>query len=100
MLIGSVRLAAAAGAPLLCAALVMAPAARAAAAARAVVAPAAAPGPAPVPPQAAQDDALKLVKDVFKDEYARRAPEDRSALAQRLVTQAGEEAAASAKRYV
>ncbi len=45
------------------------------------------PARAPEPPAQAVQDAEKLVKDVFKDEYAKRAPEDRKALATKLLDQ-------------
>jgi hypothetical protein len=43
---------------------------------------------APVPDPAKQKEAEKLVKDLFKDQYAKKAPADRQALAHALLDQA------------
>jgi hypothetical protein len=42
------------------------------------------PAPAPVPPAAAQERALKVIKDVFAEDYRKRPAADRLALAQRF----------------
>lgn len=42
---------------------------------------------APVPPEAEQATRLKALKDIYKDEYARRKPEERAALARKLFAQ-------------
>jgi hypothetical protein len=45
----------------------------------------------PAPPDPAdQRAAEKLVRDIFKDDYAKKSPQDRSALARRLLSQAQE----------
>jgi len=46
------------------------------------------PSKLPLPSEADQAQALKLVRDVFKDEYARKTPADRLALARKLLDQA------------
>jgi len=43
---------------------------------------------APVPDPAKQKDAEKLLKELFKDQYAKKAPADRRALARQLLAQA------------
>ncbi|HLY74005.1 MAG TPA: hypothetical protein VKU80_07785, partial [Planctomycetota bacterium] len=43
---------------------------------------------APVPEAAKQKEAEKLIKDLFKDQYAKKAPVDRKALGRLLLTQA------------
>jgi hypothetical protein len=48
------------------------------------------PPKAPVPGEAAQQDAVKLIRDLFKAEYARRAPADVQALAVKLLQQGRE----------
>src|SRR5688572_14273309 len=60
----------------------------------------AAPTRAPVPAQAAQDKALKLVKDVFADDYRKKTPADRVALAERLIEQAGDAGNDATTKYV
>jgi len=44
---------------------------------------------APVPDIGRQKQSEKLLKDLFKDQYAKKAPEDRLALARTLIEQAG-----------
>lgn len=44
----------------------------------------------PSPSAAEQAEAEKLIKDVFKEEYAKRAPADRLALARKMLAQASE----------
>jgi hypothetical protein len=56
--------------------------------------------PASVPEPAAQAEAEKLVREVFKAEYARRAPADRLALARRLLRQGQEAGDDAAARFV
>lgn len=41
----------------------------------------------PIPDAAAQKESLKLIRDVFKDDYARRGSTDRQALARKLLQQ-------------
>jgi hypothetical protein len=48
------------------------------------------PPKAPVPGEAAQQEAMKLIRDLFKAEYARRAPADVQALAAKLLQQGRE----------
>jgi hypothetical protein len=43
----------------------------------------------PVPEAAKQKEAEKLIKELFKDQYAKKAPADRQQLARLLLTQAG-----------
>jgi len=40
---------------------------------------------APEPDAAAQKDALKKIRDLFKDDFAKKAPADQQALARRLL---------------
>src|SRR5258706_13020549 len=47
---------------------------------------------APEPDAAAQKDTLKKIRDLFKDEYAKKAPADQQALARKLL-QSGMETA-------
>jgi formylglycine-generating enzyme required for sulfatase activity len=58
------------------------------------------PGKAPVPAEAAQAQAEKAIKDVFKAEYAKRRPADWRALAAKLLQQAKETKADPAARFV
>jgi hypothetical protein len=55
---------------------------------------------APVPPPAVCDEALKLVKDIFRAEYAKSRPDDKAALAAQLLQQARESNEATPSRYV
>ncbi len=43
----------------------------------------------PIPDAAKQREAEKLIKDLFKDQYGKKAPEDRKALARLLLEQSG-----------
>jgi len=52
------------------------------------------------PDPAALKDPEKLVHEVFKDDYAKKAPADRSALAERMVSQARETKGEPAMRFV
>lgn len=54
----------------------------------------------PVPDAAAQKESEKLVRDLFKEEYARKAPADRQLLARKLFQQAQESKDSPAPRYV
>ena len=54
----------------------------------------------PVPPAAAQKKAEGLLKDIYKDEYARKAPSDRAALARTMMKQSLETTDDAAARYV
>ena len=54
----------------------------------------------PPPTEAAQAKALELIKSVFKNEYAKKAPADRAALARRLLQEAGTTQDDAAARYV
>ncbi len=58
------------------------------------------PARAPEPDEAAQKDRLKLVRDLFKDEYARRTPADQKALARRLLEKGLETKDDAPTRYV
>jgi hypothetical protein len=55
---------------------------------------------APVPPAEEQEKVLKLVRDVFKSDYARKTPEGMKALAQKLLTHSREEAKGGTERFV
>lgn len=55
---------------------------------------------AAVPDAAAQKEAEKLIKDLFKDEYARKAAADRQALARKLYQQALDSKDSPASQYV
>jgi hypothetical protein len=52
----------------------------------------------PVPDAAQQKEAEKVVRDIFREEYAKKAPADRAALAKKLLEQAG--GAEDASKYV
>src|SRR5262245_60920295 len=54
----------------------------------------------PPPDAAAQKNAEKLVRDIFKDEYNRKDAVSRRALAQKLIKQAGETADDPTSRFV
>src|SRR6187549_3466884 len=54
----------------------------------------------PVPGSAAQKKAETLLKEIFKDEYGRKAPADRLALARTMMKQASETSDDVAARYV
>lgn len=54
----------------------------------------------PVPTTQAAQEAEKLVKDVYKDEYAKRGPEERKALAARLLEDGRNNKADPASQYV
>lgn len=54
----------------------------------------------PAPDAAAQRDVEKIVRDIFKADYAKTAPADRSQLVQKLMKQAGTSADDPAARYV
>lgn len=54
----------------------------------------------PMPAKAAQAKALKLVKEVFAEEYRKKSAEDKLALAAQLLDQAGESGNDAAARYV
>jgi hypothetical protein len=55
----------------------------------------------PAPPDAAaQKAAEKLIRDVFKSEFAKRTPADRAALAKKLLAQSAESDADPASRFV
>ena len=56
--------------------------------------------PAPIPEAAAQKDAEKLIKDLFKDEYAAKSPADRVTLAKKLAEQAEASKEDAGLRYV
>lgn len=63
------------------------------------------PGPgtqdrAPAPEAAAQKEAEKLLREIFKEEYAKKAAPDRLALAKKLIQQAGEEKVDPATQFV
>jgi len=55
---------------------------------------------APEPDAAVQKEKLKVVKDLFKDEYAKKSPADQSALAKQLVSRGIETASDPAAQYV
>jgi hypothetical protein len=55
---------------------------------------------APVPPPAVCDEALKLLKDIFRAEYAKSRPDDKAALAALLLQQARESKETTPSRYV
>ena len=55
---------------------------------------------APVPDQAAQKEAEKLIREVFKEDYAKKAPADRLALAKKLLQQGIETRDDPAARFV
>jgi hypothetical protein len=54
----------------------------------------------PVPTTQAAQEAEKLVKDVYKDEYAKRGPEERRALAQKLLEDGRNNKSDPASQYV
>jgi tRNA A-37 threonylcarbamoyl transferase component Bud32 len=54
----------------------------------------------PVPDAAAQEKVDKLIKDLFKDDYAKKAPADKLALSAKLLEQAGETKDDAAARFV
>lgn len=54
----------------------------------------------PVPDAAAQKTAEKLIRDVFKDDFAKKAPADKSALARKLLSQSKESGDDPAQRFV
>jgi hypothetical protein len=54
----------------------------------------------PVPDAAALKESEKLIRDLFKDEYARKAPADRQQLSRKLYQQAQESKDSPAPRYV
>lgn len=54
----------------------------------------------PVPEAAAQKESERLIRDVFKDDYAKKAPAEREALAERMVTQARQSKSEAATCYV
>lgn len=54
----------------------------------------------PLPNAESLKEAEKLVRDVFKDDYAKKAPADRRALAQKLLKQAAESRDDATARYV
>lgn len=56
--------------------------------------------PLPVPSEAAQKEAEKLVRDVFKDEYGRKALADRAALARTMLQKGGAKDDDGPTRYV
>lgn len=55
---------------------------------------------APEPDAAVQKEKLKVVKDLFKDEYARKSPADQSSLAKQLVSRGIETASDPGAQYV
>lgn len=55
---------------------------------------------APIPEAASVKEAEKLVLATFKDEYAKKTPADRNALARRLLAQAGETGVEAPVKYV
>jgi len=57
-------------------------------------------GRLPVPEASAQRQAETLVREIFKDDYAKKAPADRRALALKLLQQASETSDDAAARYV
>src|SRR5438552_9706546 len=54
----------------------------------------------PIPTVAAQKEAEKVIRDIFKDDYAKKAETDRGALARKLLNQAGQTKDDLASRYV
>jgi hypothetical protein len=54
----------------------------------------------PVPSEAAVKEAEKLIRDIFKDDYARKSQADRSLLAQKLLKQSAENKDDQAALYV
>jgi len=54
----------------------------------------------PVPDSAAQKAAEKVIRDVFKTEYARKGPSDKLALAQKMLEQARQSQESPASRYI
>src|SRR5262249_33685811 len=63
--------------------------------------PANGPSRLPIPETSAREMAMQLVKDIFKDDYAKSTkPEDKTALADKLLTQAGQSADDATGRYV
>ena len=59
-----------------------------------------APKKLPIPSAAAQRDAEKSIRDIFKDDYARRTPDDRRLLARKLLDSALGSADGATVRYV
>lgn len=54
---------------------------------------------APAPDPAALKDAAKTIRDIFKDDYARKAPADRLALARKFIEQAAQSKDDPASRF-
>jgi len=54
----------------------------------------------PIPDPAAQKESERLIKDVFKDDYAKKTPADRAALAEKLMIQSRETKDDPTARYV
>lgn len=54
----------------------------------------------PVPSAQEQEEALKLVKDIFKDDYAKPAPDAKSALAKKLLEQVAGSADSAPTKYI
>src|SRR5262245_13069863 len=54
----------------------------------------------PVPDAAALKESEKLIRELFKDEYAKKAPADRQILVRKLYQQAQESKDSPAPRYV
>lgn len=54
----------------------------------------------PLPDQASQKNAEKLIRDLFKDEYSKKTPADKNALANRLLTQSEQSTNDPPTRYV
>jgi serine/threonine protein kinase len=55
---------------------------------------------APEPPAEAQKQKLELIRELFKEEYAKRTPQDQRVLAQKLLQKGQETAEDSAARFV
>ncbi|MBI3854738.1 MAG: hypothetical protein HY293_03505 [Planctomycetes bacterium] len=55
---------------------------------------------APEPDAAVQKEKLKVIKDLFKDDYAKKAPQDQIALAKQLINRGRETASDPAGQYV
>jgi len=53
-----------------------------------------------IPPDASQKEAEKVIKELFKEEYAKRSPIDRQSFARNLLKQAGESKDSAATQYV
>jgi hypothetical protein len=56
--------------------------------------------PLPVPDEQAQQGALKTIREVFKEEFAKKTPAERLALARKLLQQSADPGTDAASRYV